>query len=133
MTSQDTLREFSKFSEILSQAGKRKKSASTEETKLKVEKRLSNDMADCCVHQCQEPHQNQPSPHHQGVREAVRQLQGAAPHRDLALLWALSEGDSAGRRRDTQTLPGTRGDDGRVFQSLHCFQRKKICFSLEAI
>ena len=52
MTSQDTLREFSKFSEILSQAGKRKKSAWTEETKLKVEKRLSNDMADCCVHQC---------------------------------------------------------------------------------
>ena len=60
MTSQPSIvQEFSKFSEILSQAAKRKKSPCTEETELKKErlmeeegKRFSNDMADCCSHQC---------------------------------------------------------------------------------
>merc|ERR1719219_1918282 len=60
MTSQDILQEFHKFSEKLSQAAKRKKSPCKEETEVKKErlmeeekeKRFSNDMADCCLHQC---------------------------------------------------------------------------------
>ena len=54
-----TFQDFSKFSEILSQVAKRKKSPcpdKREEKKERLmeqeEKRFSNDMAECCTHQC---------------------------------------------------------------------------------
>ena len=54
-----TFQDFSKFSEILSQVAKRKKSPcpdQRDEKKARLmeeeEKRFSNDMAECCTHQC---------------------------------------------------------------------------------